>query len=103
MKFTLVFSLGLLVVFVVAISALYGVLSAMGVFSAVNSTLHDITDSGSGGTNIVFSAGRIIGGAIVIGGINVILFTALATLGAFLYNLCASLVGGIEVTLSEQE
>ena len=101
MKFTLVFSLGLLVVFVVAVIVLYGVLSAMGVFSAVDSTLHDITDSNSSGS--IFSAPRVIGGAIVIGGINVILLTALATLGAFLYNLCASLVGGIDVTLSEQE
>ena len=34
-------------------------------------------------------------------GINVILMTALCTLGAFLYNLAASLVGGLHVTLTE--
>jgi len=32
-----------------------------------------------------------------------VLFTALSTLAAFIYNVCADLVGGIEVTLSEKE
>ena len=31
----------------------------------------------------------------------VVLLTAIATLGAFLYNLAAALLGGIEVTLAE--
>jgi hypothetical protein len=33
----------------------------------------------------------------------VVLFTALMTLGAFVYNVCADLVGGVEVTLAERE
>jgi hypothetical protein len=33
--------------------------------------------------------------------IDVVLITAIATLGAFLYNMAASLLGGIEVTLAE--
>ena len=33
--------------------------------------------------------------------VDVILITAIATLGAFLYNLSAALLGGIEVTLAE--
>ena len=36
-------------------------------------------------------------------GHDVVLITALATLGAFLYNLSASLLGGIEVTLAEED
>ena len=34
---------------------------------------------------------------------NVILLTALATVGAFIYNLCADLVGGVEVTLADRD
>ena len=33
--------------------------------------------------------------------VDVVLITALATLGAFIYNMAASLLGGVEVTLAE--
>ena len=39
----------------------------------------------------------------LLGVVNMVLFTALSTLGAFIYNVCADLVGGIEVTLSEKD
>jgi hypothetical protein len=39
--------------------------------------------------------------SIVIGVIDVILMTAIATLGAFLYNVCSSLVGGLQLTLTD--
>jgi hypothetical protein len=33
--------------------------------------------------------------------VDVLIFTALATLGSFLYNLAATVLGGLEVTLAE--
>jgi hypothetical protein len=45
----------------------------------------------------------VIGTAGILGLVNVVLLTALATLSAFIYNVCSDLVGGIEVTLSEKE
>jgi transmembrane protein DUF3566 len=45
----------------------------------------------------------VLGSAAVVGAINIVLFTALATVGAFVYNLCSDLVGGIELTLSERD
>jgi len=44
---------------------------------------------------------RVLGFTAIVSGINVILLTALATLGAFLYNLSSSVLGGLEVTLAE--
>ncbi len=38
---------------------------------------------------------------MVVSVIDVVLLTAVATLGAFLYNMAAALIGGIEVTLAE--
>ena len=108
LKFTLLFSLCLLIVFVVAVAALYFALEALGVFDSVNEFVRDLTQANSGGqrtggVEVPFTAGRVIGVATVIGLINVVIITAISTLGAFLYNLCADIVGGIEVTLAERE
>ena len=45
--------------------------------------------------------GRVLSLSIVIGVIDVILLTAISTLGAFLYNVCSSLVGGLQLTLTD--
>ena len=39
----------------------------------------------------------------LIGAVNVVLITALSTLGAVIYNIASDLVGGVEVTFSEAE
>ena len=39
----------------------------------------------------------------VIGAINSLLFAVAVTVGAFVYNVSADLVGGIELTLSERD
>jgi hypothetical protein len=39
----------------------------------------------------------------VLGAINIVLVSALATVSAFIYNVSADLAGGLEVTLSERE
>ena len=52
---------------------------------------------------LLAAAKGVVGGSALLGAVNVVLFTALATLGAFIYNVCADLVGGIELTLAEKE
>jgi Transmembrane domain of unknown function (DUF3566) len=104
MKFSFAVSFVLFFVAIVATAVLYLALDAMGVFASVNKALADMigaTGSKNGGFKI--TALGVIGVAGVLGLVNVVLFTALATLGAFIYNVCADLVGGIEVTLSERE
>ena len=49
------------------------------------------------------TAKGIIVGSALLGLVNVVLFTALATLSAFIYNVCSDLVGGIELTLAEKD
>ena len=46
---------------------------------------------------------RVLGFTMLVAVIDVVLLTAIATLGAFLYNMAAALLGGIEVTLAEDE
>ena len=106
MKFSFAVSLVLFLVVIVATSVLYLALNAMGVFDSINSSLGDLVNS-SGGTQSAsafkITAGGVIGTSALIGAVNVILFTALATLGSFIYNVCADLVGGIELTLAEKD
>jgi hypothetical protein len=72
--------------------------------SRLNDSLTDLVNAGgqsSGGFQI--TAKGVILSSALIGLVNVVLFTALATLGAFVYNVCADLVGGIELTLAERD
>ncbi|MFF5295084.1 DUF3566 domain-containing protein [Paractinoplanes globisporus] len=108
MKFSFAVSVVLFIVVVVATSVLYLALDAMGVWSEVNNSLKELV-SASGGTDTSSSGGfritawGVIGTSMLIGAVNVVLFTALATLGAFIYNVCADLVGGVELTLAERD
>ncbi|UYP19035.1 DUF3566 domain-containing protein [Rhodococcus sp. Z13] len=101
LKISAVISVSLFFVWMIAVGLLYGVLAGMGVWDRLNSAFTDIvTDSGSGG---LVSAGQVFGYATVIGIANSVLLTALATLGAFIYNLCTDLVGGVQVTLADPD
>ncbi|WP_422774537.1 DUF3566 domain-containing protein [Plantactinospora sp. WMMC1484] len=105
MKFSFAVSLVLFIVVIVATSVLYLALDAMGVFDSVNSTLTDMISAsgGQGGDTFQITARGVILTSGLIGLVNVVLFTALATLGAFIYNVCADLVGGVELTLAERD
>lgn len=108
MKFSFIMALVSFLVLFVAVAVLYVILSSLGVFDALSNTIHDLTsnDQGkSGGINPAswFSAARILGYTALIGTLNVLLITALATVWSVIYNMAADLVGGVEVTLKEAE
>jgi hypothetical protein len=106
MKFSFLMSLVAWIILFVAVALLYYALSGLGVFAAVQRTISNVTSSQSSpGVNLSrwTSAPRVLGYTMLIGAVNVVLITALSTVGAMIYNLVTRLGGGIEVTLREPE
>jgi hypothetical protein len=103
-KISFVLSVALFLIWMIAVAILYGVLSALGVFNTINDLFGQLgSASGTKTSSTVITPGIVLMGAAVIGAINVILMTALCTVATFIYNMCADLVGGLEVTLSERD
>jgi hypothetical protein len=73
----------------------------MGVWSKLNSNVGDLLTNTS--NSELVSSGTIFGGAALIGLVNIVLMTAMATIGAFIYNVTTDLVGGVEVTLADRD
>ncbi|RFS87549.1 DUF3566 domain-containing protein [Actinomadura spongiicola] len=108
MKFSFVMSLVCFVVLLVAVIVLYAILSGLGVFDAISDTINSLTKEQGESTGSVdagnwFSFFRVFGYTVLVGALNVLLITALSTVGSVIYNLAADLVGGVEVTLKEAE
>ncbi|MQA13655.1 MAG: hypothetical protein GEV09_05630 [Pseudonocardiaceae bacterium] len=103
LKLTLVLSVAGFLVWMVAVGVLYAVLGGMGVWDQLNGTYSDLTAVNDPSGGPLISAGRVFGVATLIGAVNIVLFTALATVGSYIYNVAADLVGGAEVTLSERD
>jgi hypothetical protein len=106
MKVSFLLSIAFGIVTVVSVFMVWSVLGAAGVWTSINNTVSDTVSSGnnvSSSFNIEDYLGlsRVLGFTMLVSVIDVILITAIATLGAFLYNMAASLLGGIEVTLAE--
>jgi hypothetical protein len=101
MKLAFLLSVALGIALVVAAGVLWSVLDGMGVFDQVNGVVGEIMADNSFDLADYVGFGKVLSLSTVIAVVDVVLVTAIATLGAFLYNLAAALVGGLHVTLSD--
>jgi len=101
LKVSLVLSVALFFVWMIAVAFLYLVLGGMGVWAKLNSNVGDLLNNTS--NSELVSSGTVFGSAALIGLANIVLLTAMATVGAFIYNLTTDLVGGVEVTLADRD
>jgi hypothetical protein len=99
LKFSCVLAIALFFVWLIVVGVLYGILDAAGVIESVNHTIVQLNGTGS---QAPITAGIVFGAAAIVGVVNIVLFVALTTIGSVIYNLCADLVGGIEITLAER-
>ncbi|WP_101522951.1 DUF3566 domain-containing protein [Nocardioides houyundeii] len=104
MKASFLLSVAFGIVTFVAVFMVWSVLGAAGVWDSINSTVASVVESDDASTFDVTNyvgMSRVLGFTLLVSVIDVILLTAIATLGAFLYNMAAALLGGVEVTLAE--
>ena len=106
MKTSFLLSIAFGIVTVVAVAVVWSVLGAAGVWDSINQTVGDVMGGDAAQTFDVqnyVGTSRVLGFTMIVAVVDVVLITAIATLGAFLYNLAAALLGGVEVTLAEDE
>src|SRR6478609_2662182 len=106
MKTSFLLAIAFAVVTVVSVFIIWSVLAAAGVWDSINDTVQDVVGGEeAAGWDVEKYVGmsRVMGFTMLVAVVDVVLITAIATLGAFLYNMSAALLGGVELTLAEDE
>jgi hypothetical protein len=105
MKTAFLLSIAFAVVTVVSVAMVWQVLGAAGVWESINSTIQEAAGAGEDISSFrvedYVGTSRVLGFTMLVAAIDVVLITAAATLTAFLYNMAAALLGGVEITLAE--
>ena len=105
MKLSFLLSVAIGIMIVVATVAAWTMIDSLGVFASVDQLIREVLGAESADKlNIMqyFTFERFVSGATLVGVVDVVLLTALSTIGAFLYNITAALVGGLHVTLTDE-
>ncbi|MTD15005.1 hypothetical protein GIS00_13760 [Nakamurella sp. YIM 132087] len=104
LKISLIVAIVMFFVWMIAVGVLYLALGSMDVWTQLNSTWATLTSADSSGqAGDLITPGAVFGVTAVIGAVNIVLFTALATISAFVYNAAAGMSGGVEITLGERD
>jgi hypothetical protein len=105
MKTSFLFSIAAGIMLVVAVYVVWTVIGSSGLFNSVNDIVKSVISTPNDTTPFrieeYINTQKVLGVAALLACVDVIIFTALATLGSFLYNLAATMLGGLEITLAE--
>ena len=105
MKTSFAFSIAFGIITWVSVYVLWTLVGASGMFDAINSALTMILASPQDQTPVriedYINTNKVMGVTALFAVMNVIILTALGTIFAFLYNLSANILGGLELTLAE--
>ncbi len=103
MKLAFLLSVAAAVMLVVATAVVWGTLNGMSVFTRLNDLVTTIAGEESSIDLLSYVAfDKVLSAATLVGVVNVFLLTALGTIGAFLYNIVSSLVGGLYLTMTDE-
>lgn len=104
MKVSFLLSFAAFIMIIVATAVVWFMLDRMHVFSRIQELVGAVfaTDSKAFIALVEYlKFSRALAMAAIVGVVNIVLTTALATIGAFLYNITAALVGGVHLTLAD--
>ena len=102
MKLSFLLSVAIGIMIVVASAVIWQTLDSLQVFTSLNDTIAEVTGSADFFPLLEYVAfDRMMSLATMVAVVDVVLLTALSTIGAFLYNIVAALVGGIHLTLTD--
>lgn len=93
------------IMLVIAAALVWFMLDKMHVFSTIQDLVGTMFDSESNAFMALveyMKFSRAISMATIIAVVNIVLTTALSTIGALLYNVTAALVGGVHLTLADE-
>jgi len=103
MKLSFLLSVAFGILLVVAVGVVWYTLNGLHVFTNINDLVTQVTGTESNVDVLQYvEFKRVISGATLVAVVDVFLLTALATIGAFLYNITAALVGGLHVTMTDE-
>lgn len=103
MKLAFLLSVAVGVMIVVAAVVVWFTLDGLQVFSQVDGLVKQVVGPESPLDILAYvSFEKTVSAATLVAVIDVFLLTALATIGAFLYNIVAALVGGVHVTMTDE-
>ncbi|UYQ77617.1 DUF3566 domain-containing protein [Glutamicibacter sp. JL.03c] len=101
LKLAFLLSVAFGVITVVAAVGIWALLDLMGTFDAFNQLIQDAVAEGGFDLRQSMSLGQVASYATIIAVVNVVVISVISMLGAVLYNIAASLVGGVGVTLTD--
>jgi hypothetical protein len=102
LRLSFLLSIAVALITLVALFLLWALLDAAGVFTTVDQTANDVLGDGASTFTQYFAFGQVFRVGLLLAAADIVLLTALATLGAFLFNLASSLTGGLEVSVIEE-
>ena len=106
MKTAFLLSIAFGIVTWVAVFIVWSAIGAAGVFDNINNTVTEVLGTPAAEPFRIenyINTGKVMGFTTLLACADVLIITALATLGSFLYNIAATLLGGLEVTLASED
>jgi hypothetical protein len=98
LKFSLLFYFCLLLIMLLGSAIIFAILKAFGVIENIEKLIRDLSEA-----TFTISGGAIFRWLFLFGLLGAVVASAVTVFLAFLYNLIADVVGGIEVSVAERE